>query len=162
MYSETILHRHLNDETALVPGVLKHCAITRRHPDYEDLAQTVRLYLVEVWQKTGGQPEQFHKEAFTYARCRLLDLLRQQVRTRGEMAAYTYLDDWDAAFFDPDQLALHEFLSQLSAFDLQICQLILNGESLLRVSEILQISRTTLYNRLRKLQTHAKVVFQVE
>lgn len=156
MNAEKIFEAHLNNQTSLISGVLKNCGITRRQPDYEDYEQDVRLYLFQAWQRANHSVDDFHRIAYTYARSRVLDSIRQRDRREVEVPCSYSADEHITPTYDPDSLHLENFLLSLSPEELAICTLYLHGKNLVEISDELHISRGALNNKIRRMRDRAK------
>lgn len=151
--TETFLN-YLSTHPTLIPGILKSCHVYKTQTNYEDYSQEVYLLLWSLWQKVQGEEKIFAKLAFTHGRCRLLDRMRYDLRRENPLVAIP--EDFDLPFYEAEN-NLPEFFTVLTDFEKELCQALIEEDSLTAAAKKLNISRNKIYRSLPELRKKARL-----
>lgn len=148
---------YLSTHPTLIPGILKCCHVNKLQKNYEDYSQEVYLFLWSLWQEVQENEELFSKLAFTTARCRLLDRMRYDLRRENPLV--TLPEDFDLPFYEPEN-NLPEFFAVLTDFEKELCQVLIEEDSLTAAAKKMHISRNKIYRHLPELRKKAAAYFK--
>lgn len=149
---------YLTTHPSLVPGILKSCNLPSYHAFYLDYQQEAYLILWQLWQQHAPNTAAFEKVAFTFTRCRLLDLIRRAVFLENKTESLS--DTWDLPSEAVDELVFTTFLTTLTPFEKDLCLALCEEENLTQVAKQLQVSRNRVYRHLTSLKEKAKKFFK--
>lgn len=147
---------YLQNHPQLIPGILKSARISTHHPNHEDYQQDVTLFLLQRYNECQTL-EDFEKTAFTYARCRFIDLVRKEFyRTQRQTSLQEDFDiSYEAEFF-----LTPEFYQVLTPFEVLICECLLKDPCKKHTAQRLNISRAHFYRQLEVIRKKAKNYYQ--
>ncbi|WP_071131740.1 sigma-70 family RNA polymerase sigma factor [Enterococcus timonensis] len=151
---------YLEAHPRLVPGILKHCGLRVYQDKYQDYQQDVLLVLWEMWGESETLAD-FEKVAFTSARCRVLDIVRKEIRisTRTDYYGET-MEVVVADFSARSEMEVNLFLASLPKFEKLICQHLLAGQTIAEIARALGCSRGKIYRGLGAIEMATKRFFK--